>query len=124
MLTYLLTLLLSANIAHAATALTTKAELDAALAKHRPMVVMFHAAWCGWCKKEEPEYAKAEKAFDGKVDFYVVDIDKVETHGFIIGGIPAFVAGKTKGDILRNDHLVEGYMTAEQLIAYIKKYTQ
>lgn len=42
----------------------------------RPCVIDFHATWCGPCKTIAPIMEKLAKAYNGKVDFYKVDIDQ------------------------------------------------
>ena len=40
-----------------------------------PTIVLFHADWCGHCKKLMPEWTKFEKAYHGKKGVNVVKIE-------------------------------------------------
>ena len=42
----------------------------------RPCVIDFYATWCGPCKRVAPIMERLAKEYDGKVDFYKVDVDK------------------------------------------------
>lgn len=42
----------------------------------RPSVIDFYATWCGPCKRVAPIIERLAKEYDGKVDFYKVDVDK------------------------------------------------
>ena len=120
-----LVLLLMAFVAitaNAATPLNNQAEVNAAFAKHRPMVIMFSAAWCPACRLTYPQYLEAEKTFKGKVDFYYMDSDKISLKmARQYGGIPAFVCGKTEREIRSAKSLIEGGMPAEGIIDYVNK---
>lgn len=120
----MLSLLFIANVATAATSLTSQKEVTAAFAKHRPMVIMFTAEWCGWCKITKPEYAEAEQILNGKVDFYTIDLDQANLKmSKQLSGIPAFVVGKSEKDIRSAKSLKSGFMKADQIVKYILKYT-
>lgn len=46
------------------------------LAGDTPIVIDFHATWCGPCKAFSPIYQASANDLKGKVNFYKVDIDK------------------------------------------------
>lgn len=119
----LLALLMSVA-SFAAEKLETPDQVKAAFAKNRPMVIMFYADWCPACKSAKPSYAKAEKALAGKVDFYLMDSDKIRLRmAKDFEGIPAFIAGTSEKDLRSGKSLVEGAMPADEMIRYIKKNT-
>lgn len=41
----------------------------------KPAVIKFHAEWCSTCKSYAPRFEAAKEEFDGKVDFYDIDVD-------------------------------------------------
>lgn len=44
----------------------------------RPALVDFHALWCGYCKSLSPILDELAVEYNGKIDFYKVDVDKEE----------------------------------------------
>jgi thioredoxin 1 len=44
-----------------------------------PVVVDFHAIWCGPCRMVAPVLDELSKTYDGKVKFVKVDVDKHST---------------------------------------------
>jgi len=121
MVAMLLALLTLTTSAQASTQLNSAEDVAKAFAKHRPMVILFHAEWCSWCKKEEPEYAKAEQELKGQVDFYVIDIDHIKLKMTRqVGGIPAFVCGSSEKSIRSGKTINDGYQDAKRIVAYIK----
>lgn len=42
----------------------------------RPCLVDFHAPWCVYCKSLSPILDQLAVEYDGKIDFYKVDVDQ------------------------------------------------
>ena len=65
----------------------------------RPAIVDFYATWCGPCKMTAPIVEELAKEYNGKIDFYKVDIDKEPeiADAFGIQSIPTFLFIPVKG---------------------------
>lgn len=50
--------------------------LERSCSNPRPVVVQFHAPWCGPCRALSPHVDRMEKAYEGKVDVWRVDVDQ------------------------------------------------
>ncbi|MDD7318268.1 MAG: thioredoxin [Prevotella sp.] len=51
----------------------------------KPAVVDFYATWCGPCKMIAPIMDEMSKKYDGKVDFYKIDVDRQEELAAVFG---------------------------------------
>lgn len=56
--------------------ITTAAFEAEVLQSSIPVLVDFHAVWCGPCKASAPALADAAREFDGEIAFVKVDIDQ------------------------------------------------
>lgn len=65
----------------------------------RPAVVDFYATWCGPCKMMSAIVEEIAKHYNGKVDFYKVDVDKEKELSSVFGiqSIPTFLFIPEKG---------------------------
>ena len=66
----------------------------------RPAVIDFYATWCGPCKMTAPVVEELAEKYDGKVDFYKVDVDKEEQLAAMFGiqSIPSLLFIPMKGE--------------------------
>ena len=51
----------------------------------KPAVIDFYATWCGPCKATAPIVEELAQEYDGKIDFYKVDVDKEEVLAALFG---------------------------------------
>ncbi|RRD02897.1 thioredoxin [Prevotella sp. OH937_COT-195] len=51
----------------------------------KPAVVDFYATWCGPCKMLSPIIDEMSEKYDGKVDFYKIDVDKQQELAAVFG---------------------------------------
>ena len=61
--------------------IANKEEFNAALqvSKEKPVVIDFHATWCGPCKVIAPKVEKlASESYNEKVAFYKIDVDDLQ----------------------------------------------
>lgn len=65
----------------------------------RPAVIDFYADWCGPCRRLSPKMEEVAKKYQGKVDFYKVDVDKETTLAKVFGvrSIPMVLFIPTEG---------------------------
>ena len=76
----------------------------------RPAVIDFYAVWCGPCKATAPILDSLAKEYDGKVDFYKVDVDKQQELSAMFGirSIPSLLfipkEGKPQIQVGAMDH--------------------
>lgn len=125
---WILSLLLVSHVAFGATALNGPKDVLKAFSKHRPMVIMFYTTWCPACHATMPEYLKAEKALKGKVDFYTMNVEKLELKAtdhttLTIAAIPSFSAGDNEKDVRQGAHFREGGGSAAVLEDFIRDAT-
>ncbi len=70
----------------------------------RPVVVQFHAPWCGPCKALAPLVTRLEEEFQGRVDVVRVDVDAQPDFAKEVGvrGVPTLISFKDGVEIRRH----------------------
>jgi thioredoxin 1 len=84
----------------------------------KPVLVDFHAEWCGPCKMMAPEIKKFADTHKEQVRVLKIDIDKnrATAEHFNIQGVPTLILFK-KGKVLWRQ---SGAMNAQQLSGIVK----
>ncbi len=83
-----------------------------------PAIIDFYATWCGPCKMVAPIMESLAKQYDGKIDFYKIDVDKEQELASMFGiqSIPALLIIPKEG----KPSMQVGAMSREQLENIIK----
>lgn len=86
-----------------------------------PAIIDFYASWCGPCKKLSPIMEKLSKKYEGKVNFYKIDVDKSSdlANTLNIKAIPTLIFLK---DSLSSVIIMEGFMSETELEYNISSY--
>ncbi|WP_439487625.1 thioredoxin [Algoriphagus sp.] len=84
----------------------------------QPILVDFHATWCGPCKMMQPILEDTAKQLGGKVKIVKVDVDKnqLTASKFQVRGVPTLILFQ-KGKILWRE---SGVVQAHQLVNVLK----
>ncbi len=87
---------------------------------NKPIVIDFYATWCRPCHQYSAIFNSVADEFNGKADFYRVDIDKNKTWAreWNIEYIPTTVVIYTKGEKMYKE---SGVMSKDKLISLVKK---
>ena len=87
----------------------------------KPAIIDFYASWCGPCKKLSPIMEKLSKKYEGKVNFYKIDVDKSSdlANTLNIKAIPTLIFLK---DSLSSVIIMEGFMSEIELEYNISSY--
>ena len=86
----------------------------------RPVLVDFHATWCGPCKQMAPELQKFARSHTDKVRVVKIDVDKnpQAAQQFNIQGVPTLILFK-EGKVLWRQ---SGAMSAGQLQGAVNNF--
>lgn len=65
----------------------------------RPVIIDFYTTWCRPCKMTAPILEELAKDYQGKIDFYKVDVDKEKELAAVFGiqSIPSFLFVPAEG---------------------------
>ena len=84
--------------------------LERSAAQERPVVVQFHAKWCGPCKALAPQVARMEEEFRDRVDVWRVDVDEDPGSAREAGvrGVPTLLALRGGREVARRTGFIAG----------------
>ena len=96
-----------------------KGNFDNIISGEKPVLVDFHAEWCGPCKMQSPILKEVAKIIDGKVRIIKIDVDKNQAiaQRFQVRGVPTLALFKN-GRILWKQ---SGLQTKQQIINVINQ---
>jgi thioredoxin 1 len=89
-----------------------------------PVIVDFHAAWCGPCKLVAPSMVWADKEYDGKLKVVKIDCtdgNKDLMEQYKVYGLPCLIM--FNGGAMIEGSLREGAITKKALAEYIQQWT-
>lgn len=86
----------------------------------KPVLVDFHATWCGPCKQLSPVIEKVAKNFNEKLKVVKVDVDKNQSasQAYQIKGVPTMILFKAGKVVWRSS----GYMDEAKLTKTIQAF--
>ncbi|KAE9556544.1 hypothetical protein FO519_000238 [Halicephalobus sp. NKZ332] len=87
-----------------------------------PVLTMFYAPWCGYCKKLKPHFSEAAKELMGEAILVAVDLtqdgNKPLGHDYKISGYPTLIRFHKGKQVI-----FEGERTKEKIVAFAKDPT-
>lgn len=93
------------------------------LGNEKPVVVDFHATWCGPCKILGPRLEKHMSAYAGTADFAKVDIDQLADLAFDykVSSVPTVVAFRAGKEVAKFVGLIDDDKIKQFLKSVIEK---
>ncbi|MGV7208760.1 thioredoxin [Oxalobacteraceae bacterium A2-2] len=100
---------------------TTSSFEDDVLRSPVPVLIDFHAVWCGPCKASAPALEDAAREFEGEVAFVKVDIDQEPqlAQAYGVQSVPTFILIKQGQPVER----FIGLVSRGKLAAVLEPYT-
>lgn len=96
-----------------------KANFKQLINGDKPVLIDFHAEWCGPCKALAPIIKEVSKAIDGKVRIIKIDIDKNQklAQKYQVRGVPTLALFKDGKIVWRES----GVKTKTQIINVLEQ---
>lgn len=100
--------------------MTKKGNFANVISSEIPVLVDFHANWCGPCKAMSPIISELASAYKGRVKVIKIDVDKNRpiAQRYQISGVPTFLLFK-KGNILWRQ---SGMLPKSQIIKILEAH--
>lgn len=89
--------------------------------RDRPMIVEVYTTWCPPCKQYGPIFDRVAREYEGRVDFYRMDVDGEDAQNFMeITSVPTTIfIWAPKGDATVKHSAETGLMGYEELKRYV-----
>jgi len=96
-----------------------KGSFDSIISDNRPVIVDFHALWCGPCKTQAPILKQVADEFGEKVRVIKIDVDQNQSIAsrYQIQSVPTLMIFKN-GNVI---HKQSGVHTKMQLMTILQK---
>ena len=80
----------------------SKERFGELLASEKPLLVEYHAPWCGYCRRLEPAFARVSQEYADRLTAVKIDIDKEpaladEEHIEVVPTLVLYRSGRSVG---------------------------
>lgn len=98
-----------------------KGNFNSIIQSQVPVLVDFHAEWCGPCKVQSPILAELAREMEGKIKVIKIDVDKNQeiASRFQIRGVPTLALFKNGQVLWRQSGLVQKEQLKSVLTGYL-----
>lgn len=97
-----------------------KSSFNTIINSETPVLIDFHATWCGPCKALAPILEQVKKELEGAVKIIKIDVDKNQPLAtkYQVKGVPTLLLFKSGKQVWRQS----GVLQKDQLVQIIKQY--
>lgn len=98
-----------------------KGNFNSIIQSQVPVLVDFHAVWCGPCKVQSPILVELAREMEGKIKVIKIDVDKNQeiANRFQIRGVPTLALFKNGQVLWRQSGLVQKEQLKSVLSGYL-----
>lgn len=99
-----------------------KSILERAKKDNKDVLLVFHADWCGWCKRLDKDTLRHDdvRKVLSKYLVYRIDVDRYRRliKVYKVGPVPAYILISKEGKILKRG---EGYRSPQEFLEFLQK---